>query len=73
MPMPAPATLEDAHVVLEPLAHEHVPALEAAAADGELWRLWFTSVPAPGQMAGYVDKALAGQRAGHMLPFGIRE
>jgi RimJ/RimL family protein N-acetyltransferase len=71
--MPAPVTLEDAHVVLEPLAHEHVPALEAAAADGELWRLWFTSVPAPGQMAAYVDKALAGQRAGHMLPFAIRE
>jgi RimJ/RimL family protein N-acetyltransferase len=71
--MPAPATLSDAHVVLEPLCLEHVPSLEAAAADGELWRLWFTSVPAPGQMSAYVEKALAGQREGKMLPFAIRE
>lgn len=71
--MPLPTTLEDVHVVLEPLCHEHVPALETAAADGELWRLWFTSVPAPGQMAAYVEKALAGQREGRMLPFAIRE
>ncbi|MBP1474284.1 GNAT family N-acetyltransferase [Frateuria sp. MAH-13] len=71
--MPTPAVLEDAHVVLEPLAAEHVPSLEAAAADGELWRLWFTSVPAPGGMTAYVEKALAGQREGRMLPFAIRE
>lgn len=71
--MPTPATLEDAHVVLEPLSVDHVPALEAAAADGELWKLWFTSVPAPGQMAAYVEKALAGQREGRMLPFAVRE
>ena len=71
--MPTPITLEDAHVVLEPLCPEHVPALEAAAANGELWKLWFTSVPAPGQMAAYVEKALAGQREGRMQPFAIRE
>jgi N-acetyltransferase len=71
--MPTPATLEDAHVVLEPLSPGHVPSLEAAAADGELWRLWFTSVPAPGEMTAYVEKALAGQREGKMLPFVIRE
>jgi RimJ/RimL family protein N-acetyltransferase len=65
--------LEDAHVALEPLCSEHIPALEAAAADGELWQLWFTSVPAPGQMAAYVEKALAGQREGRMRPFAIRE
>jgi RimJ/RimL family protein N-acetyltransferase len=61
------------HVTLEPLSLDHVPALEAAAGDGELWKLWFTSVPAPGQMRAYVEKALAGQREGHMLPFAIRE
>jgi RimJ/RimL family protein N-acetyltransferase len=65
--------LEDAHVVLEPLGAGHIPSLEAAAADGELWQLWFTSVPAPGGMAAYVEKALAGQREGRMLPFAIRE
>jgi RimJ/RimL family protein N-acetyltransferase len=71
--MPTPTVLEDAHVVLEPLCAEHVPSLETAAADGELWRLWFTSVPAPGAMTAYVEKALAGQREGRMLPFAIRE
>jgi RimJ/RimL family protein N-acetyltransferase len=71
--MPTPVVLQDAHVVLEPLRPGHVPSLEAAAADGELWRLWFTSVPAPGEMAAYVEKALAGQREGRMLPFAIRE
>ena len=65
--------LEDDYVVLEPLAREHVPGLEAAAADGELWNLWFTSAPAPGNMAEYVDKALAGHQAGLMLPFAVRE
>ncbi|MCX7515270.1 GNAT family N-acetyltransferase [Frateuria sp. STR12] len=68
-----PTRLEDAHVVLEPLCLDHVASLETAAADGELWRLWFTSVPAPGEMVAYVEKALAGQREGVMLPFAIRE
>jgi RimJ/RimL family protein N-acetyltransferase len=52
---------------------EHAPALEAAAADGELWRLWYTSVPDPGGMAKYVEDGLKGQRAGHMLPWVVRD
>ncbi|OOG44257.1 GNAT family N-acetyltransferase [Rhodanobacter sp. C06] len=73
MPFTDPVLLRDAHVALEPLSFDHVPALEAAAADGELWKLWFTSVPAPGQVAAYVEKALEGQRDGTMLPFAVRE
>ncbi|MEO8999197.1 MAG: GNAT family protein [Rhodanobacter sp.] len=69
----APTRLHDEQVVLEPLSLEHVPALEAAAADGELWNLWFTSAPAPGQARGYVEKALQGQADGLMLPFAVRE
>jgi RimJ/RimL family protein N-acetyltransferase len=72
MPLPL-AELEDDYVVLEPLRLEHLPGLEAAAADGELWNLWFTSAPAPGAMADYIDKALAGHQAGLMLPFAVRE
>lgn len=68
-----PVLLRDEHVALEPLALDHVPALEAAAADGELWKLWFTSAPAPGETSAYVEKALAGQRNGNMLPFAVRE
>ena len=42
-----PVTLDGRHATLEPLAREHEAACAAAAADGELWRLWYTSVPAP--------------------------
>jgi RimJ/RimL family protein N-acetyltransferase len=73
MPALTPVLLEDAYVALEPLTPDHAPALEAAAADGELWKLWFTSAPGYGETAGYIAKALAGQQAGLMLPFAVRE
>ena len=44
-----PVTLEGHQVRLEPLGLEHRDGLAAAAADGELWRLWFTAVPEPAQ------------------------
>src|SRR2546428_13449216 len=44
-----------------------------AAADGELWQLWFTSVPEPQQTEAYITQALARRDAGHMLPFVVRE
>jgi RimJ/RimL family protein N-acetyltransferase len=70
---PQPTTLEGHGVRLEPLSREHHDALEAAAADGKLWELWFTSVPAPGETIAYIDNAMAGKAAGHMLPFAVRE
>ncbi|HUH39951.1 MAG TPA: GNAT family protein [Castellaniella sp.] len=68
---PAPITLENYGVRLVPLGPEHIPGLEAAAADGELWTLRITSVPEPGATATYVQQALDGQAAGHMLPFAV--
>ncbi|QAU24480.1 N-acetyltransferase [Dyella sp. M7H15-1] len=73
MPILTPAALQDEHVLLEPLGPRHAPALEAAAADGELWKLWFTSAPEPGQARAYIDKALDGLAAHTMLPFAVRE
>ena len=70
---PGPVTLEGHGVRLEPLAGEHHDGLAAAAADGRLWELWFTSVPEPPQTQAYIETALAGQRAGHMLPWAVRE
>ena len=58
---------------LEPLTAAHEAGLDEAASDGKLWELWFTSVPAPGETRGYVATALEGQRAGHMLPWVVRE
>jgi RimJ/RimL family protein N-acetyltransferase len=65
--------LEGRHVRLEPLAREHVEGLQRAAADGELWKLWFTSVPAPEATAGYVDTAIALREQGLALPFVVRD
>ena len=69
----APVTLEGYGVRLEPLEYEHEPGLIAAASSGELWKLWFTSVPEPGDTRIYIDTALEGQRATHMLPWAVRE
>ena len=69
----APVKLEGYGIRLEPLAHAHQEGLATAAADGRLWELWFTSVPLPEQAAGYITEALEGQRAGHMLPWAVRE
>jgi len=68
---PEPVTLADARLRLEPMAQSHVAALEAAARDGELWKLRVTSVPAPGETAVYVAAALKGREDGHMLPFVV--
>ncbi|TEA78706.1 GNAT family N-acetyltransferase [Allopusillimonas ginsengisoli] len=70
---PSPVELKGNGVRLVPLQVEHAAALEAAAADGELWTLRVTSAPAPGEALGYIEHALAGQEAGHMLPFAVIE
>ena len=70
---PRPATLEGHEVRLEPLTAAHPDALEAAAADGKLWELWFTTVPEPGKTRDYIETALAGQEAWHMLPWAVRD
>ncbi|MCE4537040.1 GNAT family N-acetyltransferase [Pelomonas sp. P7] len=66
-----PVTLAAGPIRLVPLTLDHVPGLQAAAADGELWQLRFTSVPEPAQTRAYVEAALAGQAAGHRLPFAV--
>ena len=66
-----PVTLAAGPIRLEPLTLDHVPGLQAAAADGELWNLRFTSVPAPHEARTYVETALQGQAAGHRLPFAV--
>lgn len=67
-----PATLEGHGVRLEPMGPEHADGLAEAAADGELWNLFFTFVPAPDEVTDYIEAALEGQAAGHMLPWVVR-
>jgi N-acetyltransferase len=66
-----PMVLEGGGLRLEPLADHHHGGLEAAAADGQLWELWYTGVPPPGGMRRYISDALEGQKAGHMLPWTV--
>lgn len=68
-----PTTLEGHGIRLEPLLPEHEDGLTAAASDGQLWNLWYTVVPNPEETKGYIADALAGQQAGHMLPWAVRE
>jgi RimJ/RimL family protein N-acetyltransferase len=68
----SPVLLEGQGVRLEPLDVRHESELAAAAADGSLWQLWFTVVPAPTETKAYVETALAGQREGRMLPWAVR-
>jgi N-acetyltransferase len=44
-------------VRLEPLGFQHEAGLREAAADGALWKLWFTSVPEPEQTRAYIETA----------------
>jgi len=68
-----PITLEGYGVRLEPLGPAHADGLAAAVADGKLWELWFTWAPKPEDIGAYIVEALAGQEAGRMLPWAVRD
>ncbi|GAB6196398.1 GNAT family N-acetyltransferase [Lysobacter xanthus] len=71
--MSATPTLVGHHVRLEPLDASHASGLEQAAADGALWTLPFTSVPAPGDAPAYIAAALAARERGDAIPFVVRD
>ena len=73
MPFVEPVTLSGSHVRMEPLAREHEAGIKAAAADGELWQLWYTSVPAPDRTLEWIDAALAMREKLGAMPFAVRE
>lgn len=62
-------TLSGEHVILEPLSGGHRAGLEAAASEPGLERLWYTSVPTPGNVASEIDRRLALRDAGTMNPW----
>ena len=69
----SPVTLEGHGVRLEPLTIAHEAGIRAAGADGKLFELWYTAVPAPDQVAQYIAAANEGMAAGHMLPWAVRD
>jgi RimJ/RimL family protein N-acetyltransferase len=67
----SPLTLAGRHATLVPLQPQHAPALIEATRDGELWRLWYTAIPAPEAMAAEIERRLDLQQRGSMLPFTV--
>jgi RimJ/RimL family protein N-acetyltransferase len=65
-------TLSGEHVKLFPLHVDDEPLLRLAVQDGELWKLWFSRVPSPDQMAEEIQRRLELLRRGTMMPFTVR-
>lgn len=68
-----PVTLKGERATLEPLGPQHEAALRDAAADGELWRLWYTSVAPPDKMSDYISLALDTRERLGAMPFAVRD
>ena len=73
MPWLEPVSLRGPHARLEPLSQDHCDGLIEAVKDGELWNLWYTSVPKPEDMTKEIDRRLGLQQACTMLAFTVFE
>jgi RimJ/RimL family protein N-acetyltransferase len=71
MPWPDAVTLNGDFARLEPLSQDHCAGLIDAAKDGELWRLWYTTVPSPEGMNAEIERRLKLRETGSMLPFAV--
>jgi len=70
---PPDVVLERDGIRLEPLTLAHEAGMAAAAADGELWKLRFTSVPEPQETRAYIETALKQRADGIRLAFAVIE
>jgi RimJ/RimL family protein N-acetyltransferase len=68
-----PISLHGEKVSIVPLEPGHLEGLQKASADGELYRLWYTLVPAPEKVAADIEHRLRQRQAGSMLPFTVVE
>lgn len=73
MPFIDPVTLTGRHAVLEPLTEAHHDAIVAAASDGALWNLWYTSVPAPAHTREWIANAFAMRERNGSQTFVVRD
>jgi RimJ/RimL family protein N-acetyltransferase len=68
---PAPIELRGRHASLVPLESEHAEALAEAVLEGQLWKLWYTTVPSPEGMAAEIARRLELQAERSMTPFTV--
>ena len=71
MVWPDEVTLRGRHATLTPLKAKHAVKLAEAVADGELWRLWYTFIPAPQDVEAEIARRLGERKKGTMLPFTV--
>lgn len=62
-------TLSHGLVRLEQLETRH--ASELAESVGELWKIWYTAIPAPEEMVTEIERRLDLQTQGKMAPFAV--
>ena len=67
----SPLSLHGQHVHLEPLQRAHAQAAREAVAEGEIWRHWYTLIPAPDAVEAEIERRLRLQDQGTMLPFAV--
>lgn len=66
-------TLQGRYATLEPLGPQHADEIRVAVQDGELWKLFFTTVPKPEAVQDYIDGLLALRERGLAFAFAVRE
>ena len=73
MPFADSISLHGERVSLVPLDQEHHDSLVDAVKDGELWTLWYTSIPSPARMRAEIARRLDLRDRGSMIPFAVIE
>jgi RimJ/RimL family protein N-acetyltransferase len=66
-----PIEFHGTHAALVPLSLDHHDDLVQAVQDGQLWQLWYTFIPTPEGMRQEIERSLALQQQGSMLPFAV--
>ena len=72
MSWPRPVTLTGTHASLVPLSKNHSTDLAEAAAEGDLWKAWYTTVPHPDTIDEEIERRLRLQESGSMLPWAVQ-
>ena len=70
-PWIAPLTLQGERARLVPLSIDHADDLRDATRDGDLHTLWYTMVPHADDVVAEIERRLALQASGSMLPFSV--
>lgn len=69
----SPVSLNDEQVTLQPLNVDHLHDLQICSDEGELWKLWYTTIPTSSGMKEEIDRRLSLRENGSMVPFTVMD